>query len=97
MTLTRRLAFVWSIALTSILVAGPALAAAQQGAQEGFVPVSPGDLGREQLPATPLVFAAYGFVWLALVVYILMLWRRLARVERELADVNARLNSGKRS
>jgi CcmD family protein len=47
----------------------------------------------EQLPATPLVFGAYAAVWVALLIYILVLWRRLGRVERELADVTARLES----
>jgi CcmD family protein len=92
----RRLVCVWSVVLGLILCASPLLSA-QQGGQEGFVPVSPGDLQQERLPATPLVFAAYAFVWVALVAYIFMLWRRLGRVERELAEVNARLNTGKRS
>jgi len=83
-----------------LLVLGAALAAwpsvivgaqGQQPAVEGFVPVKPGDLVTEQLPAAPLVFAAYAFVWLALVTYVFALWRRVGRVERDLADVNARL------
>ena len=59
-------------------------------AQDGFMPVAPGELGQEQLPATPLVFAAYAFVWVALLVYVFSLWRRLTRVERELAEVATR-------
>lgn len=51
------------------------------------------DITRENLPATPLIYAAYGFVWSALAVYIFILWRRLGRVERELADVTAKLAS----
>jgi CcmD family protein len=51
---------------------------------------------QEHLPATPLVFAAYGFVWLALLVYVLTLWRRVARVERELRDVTTRLEARRR-
>ncbi len=39
-------------------------------AQDGFVPVRPGELEQEQLPAAPLVFVAYSVVWLALVVYV---------------------------
>ena len=39
----------------------------------------------EQLPAAPLVIGAYAFVWVALLVYVLVLWRRLGSVERELA------------
>ncbi|MCC7007358.1 MAG: CcmD family protein [Acidobacteria bacterium] len=50
-------------------------------------------MAKEQLPAAPLVFAAYAFVWLALVVYVYSLWRRVARVERDLVDVNSRLQA----
>lgn len=60
-----------------------------QTPQSEFVPAD--TLPREELPATPLVFAAYAFVWVALVAYVFVLWRRLTRVERELADVNAQL------
>jgi CcmD family protein len=60
-------------------------------AQDGFVPVRPGELGQEQLPAAPLVFAAYSVIWMALIVYVFLLWRRLTNVERELRDVSAKL------
>ena len=46
---------------------------------------------REVLPATPLVFYAYSFVWLALIVYVFTIWRRMARVEQDLAAVQRRL------
>jgi CcmD family protein len=65
-------------------------------AQGQFVPVTPGQM-QEPIPAAPLVFIAYGFVWVALAVYIVMLWRRIANVERELGDLNRRLGSAKRS
>lgn len=61
--------------------------------QDGFVPVRPGELEQEQLPAAPLVFIAYSVVWLALVSYVFVLWRRLTAVERDLRDVTARLQS----
>lgn len=62
--------------------------------QEAFV--SAKDVAQETLPAAPLVFIAYAFVWVVLLAYVFMLWRRLGRVERELADVTARLHRGKR-
>lgn len=68
-------------------------AAAFQG-QDAFVPLS--ELQRETLPAAPLVYGAYAFAWTALLVYVWMLWRRLTRVERELADAGARQESGRR-
>jgi CcmD family protein len=47
----------------------------------------------EQLPATPLVFSAYAFVWVALVVYVFTMWRRVTRLETELRRVQARTGS----
>lgn len=67
--------------------------AAPTAAQDGFVPMS--ELApREMLPATPLVFYAYSFVWLALIFYVFTIWRRMARVEQDLADVQRRLKEG---
>jgi CcmD family protein len=63
----------------------------------GFVPVKPGETGQETLPAAPLVFVAYGVIWTMLLGYVFLLWRRLGRVERELADVNAKLRAGNRT
>jgi CcmD family protein len=58
--------------------------------QEEFVPV--GTLPQsEQLPAAPLVIGAYAFVWVALMVYVWSLWRRMAKLERELADLQRRV------
>ena len=64
-------------------------------AQGAFVPLSDADLAkREMLPAAPLVFYAYAFVWLAVMTYMYLLWRRTAKVERELAELSARLKAG---
>lgn len=83
-----------------MFVAGPVAAAAasqtpQPPAHEGFVPVD--ELpGQEQLPAAPLVATAYGVAWAAIFIYAWFLWRRLARVERELNDLSRRLETGAR-
>ena len=71
----------------------PAVAMFAQEPPGAFEPVSPDELGQEQLPAAPLVFAAYAFVWLALFVYVFVLWRRLTHLQREIADVTARLST----
>lgn len=60
----------------------------------GFVPAS--NLGQEQLPAAPLVITAYAIVWLLALGYLWSIWNRLARAERELADVSRRLAAGQR-
>jgi CcmD family protein len=77
-----------------VLVAG-ALALAQPpqappAVPDGFVPVNALPQA-EQLPAAPMVIAAYAVVWVVLVGYLWMLWRRLSRIERELADLNRRV------
>ena len=63
-----------------------------QPAQDEFVPID--ELPPEdQLPAAPLLIAAYAFAWIALLIYIWSLWRRLGLVERELADVARRISN----
>jgi CcmD family protein len=84
--------------LLALTLWGAPLIDAQQSAQppaaqDGFVPVRPGELDREQLPAAPLVFTAYAVIWMALIAYVFLLWRRLAAVERELRDVHAKLQA----
>ena len=79
---------VWMGVTVLALIGWPAMVGAQEP-QSQFVPAD--RLPQEVLPATPFVFGAYAFVWVALVVYVFALWRRLARVERELADVRAKL------
>jgi CcmD family protein len=78
------------VVLALVIIGGAAAASFQDS---GFVPVKPGETGQETLPATPLVFVAYAFVWIALLGYVFLLWRRLGRVERELSEVNAKLRS----
>lgn len=73
-----------------------AAVAAQQptaagAAQEEFVPVNALPAAAEQLPAAPLLIGAYAFVWVALLVYVWSLWKRMAKLERELADLQRRL------
>ncbi len=58
--------------------------------QGDFVPVKDLPARQEQLPAAPLVMAAYAFVWVALLVYVWTLWRRVGAVQRELTDLRRR-------
>ena len=61
----------------------------QSSQQDEFVPID--ELEAEaQLPAAPLLVAAYSFAWFAMFVYLWSIWRRLARVERELAHLASR-------
>lgn len=85
--------------ILAILGVGPILGAvvsAQQpppqpkAAQDEFVPIDqlPPE---EKLPAAPLLIAAYSVAWLAVAGYLFSIWRRLDRVERDIADAGRRL------
>jgi CcmD family protein len=96
----RRHVRAWVVIALIVLLAGQATARAmafQQPppAQQEFVPVS--ELPQaEQLPAAPLVIAAYAFVWVALLGYLWSVRRRLDKVERELADVARKVSASER-
>ena len=63
--------------------AAPATQPAPQAAQDEFVPVK--DLPpADQMPAGPLVLGAYGFIWAVVLVYVLMLSRRLQAVQKDI-------------
>lgn len=50
-------------------------------------PISP----QEEVSPKPLVIAAYVLVWALVLLYLLLLWRRLERVEREMKSLATRL------
>jgi CcmD family protein len=89
-----RIGFALCVALV-LFTSGATVRAWQPPPQDGFVPVE--QLGnQEQLPATPLVAAAYGVAWGAVLLYVWTIWRRLTRVERELAEVSRKVAAGAR-
>jgi CcmD family protein len=54
--------------------------------QEEFVPIDqlpPED----QLPAAPMVVAAYAFIWIAFIAYVVTLVKRIQRVEKDLRSL----------
>jgi CcmD family protein len=64
-------------------------------AQEGFVPIDQIQQ-KEQLPAAPLVMAAYAAAWLVIFGYVWSIWRRLSQVEQEMASLNQRVAGANR-
>jgi CcmD family protein len=58
--------------------------------QSEFLPVTEIPAS-EQMPSAPLVIAAYAFVWLAFMVYVWMMWRKLGKVEQELSHLSAQI------
>jgi CcmD family protein len=83
--------------LWAVLAAGPATAVpvgAQQPpkrpAEEEFLPIDqlPPE---EKLPAAPLLIAAYSVAWVAVAGYLFSIWRRLGRVEVDIAELSRRV------
>ena len=91
-----------AFALLTLWLCLPAAPAAQgtsqppkPAAQDGFVPID--QLApKEELPAAPLVMAAYIVAWMIPLLYVWSIWRRLNKVEAEIADVTRRLAAGQR-
>jgi CcmD family protein len=82
--------------LPAIWMAAESVLAFQPPAgQEEFVPVNQLP-PTEQLPGGVFVVIAYGFIWVALMVYLWSVWRRLARVEEELRTLRHRSGSSAR-
>ena len=46
----------------------------------------------ESIPAGPLLATAYGFVWLAVLGYVVMIGRGLRRVDSELSELDQKLS-----
>ena len=89
-----RMALAVKIVLTSVLcfvLLAPAILAVQQAppGQSEYVPIK--DLPpTEQMPAAPLLIAAYAFAWIAVMFYLFTIWRRLNKVETEMHALAAK-------
>jgi CcmD family protein len=81
------LAACWSVSAGAVQTQPP-----PSPAQEGFVPIDQLQ-PKEQLPAAPLLIAAYAVAWIAVFVYVWTIWSRLRQVEQDLAAVRQRLGS----
>lgn len=101
MSLLKRSVPTLLLLLLLVPIGAPALAQATQApqgpattaAQEEYLPIDQLPES-EKLPAAPFLVAAYIVVWGALLIYVLLLWRRLARVEAELRQAQ-RLAAGR--
>ena len=85
MKLKRRFARGWFLLVVALTWGAPALALAQE-----FEKVT--GAVREEIPARPLVAAAYGFIWIALLAYVVFVARGLGRVRQDLADLRAKID-----
>ena len=74
----------------AVVLTVPGISSAQQTQPpKDFVAVDE-SLPGEQIPALPLIAAAYGFIWVVLLGYVWTIGRRLQKVEGELAQLESR-------
>ena len=75
--------FVSILSATSVIAAQPVQPTPTPKQQEEFLPLD--QLPPEaELPAAPMVVAAYAFIWVAFLVYVISLVKRIRRVEADL-------------
>jgi CcmD family protein len=72
------------------LLSSPLFASQPKPGQGEFVPVDSVPVA-DQLPAAPLLIAAYAFVWIAAMVYMWSIWRRMNKVEDEMRALSQKL------
>ena len=88
-----------TLTLVFAMLAAPAAAAASapgdqpQPPQEEFVPIDQVP-PEDQLPAAPLLIAAYAVVWAVVFGYLWSIWRRLSAVEQDMRDLSRRADAG---
>ena len=75
------------LSVLALVIAAPALALAQE-----FIKVE-GKVA-DNVPAVPFVGIAYGVIWLAVLVYVLVVARGLGRVNAELGELRRKLDGG---
>ena len=101
LTLSGKCSAVGGVGALADVAPGPPPAAggaapAPKADSEGFVPVSmPADMtaaAREKIPATPLVAAAYSFIWVAVLVYVGSVATRTTRLGQEIAALRKRID-----
>jgi len=77
--------FIWVLAM-------PLLALQPPAGQDEFVPIDQLPPS-EQLPGGAFVVIAYGFIWVAAMLYLWSVWRRLGMVEEDLQALRRRIGS----
>ena len=91
----RRYAVAAAVLLCFCLSGFAVLSAQPPQPPTGFVPADSLP-AQEQMPAAPLVIAAYSIVWALVCIYVWSVWRRIQRAERDLAEVRRQIPAGDR-
>ncbi|HJZ88511.1 MAG TPA: CcmD family protein [Polyangia bacterium] len=50
---------------------------------------------QESIPAATLIASAYGFIWLVVLLYLLVIWRRGQSTEREIDELKRKLEAAR--
>lgn len=94
----RRLSVAAALGFAMAMAPAPALAGPQEEKdKEGWSAVSrPADMNpeAESVPAGPLVAGAYGFIWVAVLVYVGTVAQRAKRLQAEVDALRKRLPGG---
>jgi CcmD family protein len=83
--MTRKIRARMALMAAALCWFAPAIAAAQE-----FEKVS--GAVREELPAGRFVAAAYGFIWIAVLVYVVSIARGIARVRKDIGDLKSKID-----
>ena len=75
--------------LMLLLIGSASAVRADQQPPADFVPIENAPPG-EQIPAMPLLGAAYGFIWVGVFGYVWSLSKRLQKVEAEIVELESR-------
>lgn len=78
------------IAAAVVAAVLPLLVAVGSALADEYEPVT-GNTARAATDPNPFVIAAYGFVWVALVIYVVGIARGLARAKAEIAELQRRV------
>jgi CcmD family protein len=85
--------FLWVLAILCVFAGGTASAQNSQPQkpvpQDEYVPLDQLP-PQAELPAAPMVIAAYTFVWVAFLVYMFTLVKRVTRIEADLRELEHR-------
>jgi CcmD family protein len=86
--------FLWVLVIVCVLFAAGAASAQNSqpkrpAPQDEYVPLDQLP-PQAELPAAPMVIAAYTFVWVAFLVYMFTLVKRVTRVEADLRELEHR-------
>ena len=69
------------------VLAAPAAALAQEAAAPAQV--------RESIPAAPFLAGAYAFMWVAVLIYVALVARRLGRVQSDIDDLRRKMDQNR--